>query len=61
MSQPINLNKVRKAKARVEKQTRADANAVKFGQTKAQKTQTAQATAKAERRLEGHKLGDPTT
>ncbi|MDD9923228.1 MAG: DUF4169 family protein [Boseongicola sp.] len=33
----VNLNKARKAKARSEKTQRADANSVKFGQTKAQK------------------------
>jgi len=37
MTQPINLNKVRKAKAREENKTRADANAAKFGRTKAQR------------------------
>jgi len=37
MTQPINLNKVRKAKAREESKTRADANAAKFGRTKAQR------------------------
>ncbi|MCF6443438.1 DUF4169 family protein [Nereida sp. MMG025] len=34
---PINLNKARKAKARAEKSARADANAVKFGRSKAQR------------------------
>jgi len=37
MSQPINLNKFRKAKARAEKSTRAVENSVKFGRSKAQK------------------------
>jgi hypothetical protein len=37
MSKPINLNRVRKDKARAEKRARADANAAKFGRTKAQK------------------------
>jgi len=37
MSEPINLNKFRKAKARVEKQQQAVENRVKFGRTKAEK------------------------
>jgi len=37
MSQPINLNRFRKAKARAEKSARATQNAVKFGRSKAEK------------------------
>ena len=37
MSQPVNLTKFRKAKARAEKPVRAAQNAVKFGRNKAQK------------------------
>ena len=37
MSEPINLNKARKAKARVSKEVDAAANRAKFGRTKAQK------------------------
>lgn len=37
MSEPMNLNKFRKAKARAEKSTRAVENSVKFGRSKAQK------------------------
>jgi len=37
MSQPINLNTFRKAKARAEKPTHAAKNSVKFGRSKAQK------------------------
>lgn len=37
MSQPINLNKARKARARADTKVRADRNAVKFGRTKAEK------------------------
>ena len=55
MSQPVNLNKFRKSKARVDGTTLATANAVKFGQTKIEKkTQEAQAKALASR-LEQHK------
>lgn len=37
MSKPVNLNQARKAKARAEKRVQGDANAAKFGRTKAQK------------------------
>ena len=37
MTEPINLNKARKAKARVDKQQRAAENRIKYGRTKAQK------------------------
>lgn len=50
MSQPINLNKARKARARLAAKAQADENAVKFGRSKAEKildaTQNAQAKAK---------------
>lgn len=41
MTEPINLNKVRKARNRAEDKARADLNAVKFGQTKAERLLTA--------------------
>ena len=59
MNEPVNLNKFRKAKARVEKQTQADANAAKFGRTKAQKDQQGQSTNNVVRLLDGHKLDTP--
>ncbi|MEM7327838.1 MAG: DUF4169 family protein [Pseudomonadota bacterium] len=37
MVEPVNLNKVRKAKARAEKDRRAQENRIKYGRTKAQK------------------------
>lgn len=37
MSTPVNLNRVRKEKARAAKKARADENAVKFGRTKPEK------------------------
>ena len=37
MTQPINLNKARKARARVRKQQQAAENRVKHGRTKAEK------------------------
>lgn len=41
MAEPINLNKARKAKARVTAQAEAEANRVKFGRTKAEKQRQA--------------------
>ena len=37
MSKPVNLNQVRKARARADRRAKADENAVKFGRTKAEK------------------------
>jgi hypothetical protein len=37
MKKPINLNKFRKTKIRLEKMERGDANSIKFGQTKIDK------------------------
>ena len=37
MAEIINLNKTRKAKERVDKSARAEANRARFGRTKAQK------------------------
>ena len=55
MSTPINLNKIRKSRARAEEKARATENTVKFGRNKAEKDlQKAQAD-KALRLLDGHK------
>ena len=51
----VNLNKARKAKTRAEKKTQADANAVKFGRTKAEKSLDRAKTDKAARDLDGHR------
>ena len=55
MSTPINLNKVRKDRARAEKKARADQNAIAFGRSKAEKDATRARGAKARRDLDGHK------
>lgn len=55
MSTPINLNKVRKDRARADAKARADENSVKFGQTKAQKKATKQQRDMDARSLDGHK------
>lgn len=55
MAKVSNLNQFRKSRARDRKRAEADANAVKFGRTKAQKAlDTARATQMA-RRLDGHR------
>jgi hypothetical protein len=55
MSDPVNLNQFRKAKARVAKSALADANTVKFGRSKAQKDTDRQVQDKAARLLDQHK------
>jgi hypothetical protein len=52
---PVNLNRVRKEKARAEKRARADENAVKFGRSKAERTRDEQETARSITRLDQHK------
>lgn len=54
MSRPVNLNRYRKDRARVEKRAAADANAVRFGRTKAEKERAAAEAQKARRDLDGH-------
>ncbi|WP_147104797.1 DUF4169 family protein [Tateyamaria sp. syn59] len=53
MSTPVNLNKARKARARAEKKARADANAVTFGLTKAEKERVKKDNERAKRDLDG--------
>ena len=55
MSQPVNLNRFRKQKARADKKARADENAVKFGRTKAEKDLEKAQADRAVRDLDGHK------
>ena len=55
MAEPINLNKVRKAKARAEKDQRAAGNRVKFGRTKAEKQRDKVTAKKSKRDLDGAK------
>ena len=59
MSKVVNLNRFRKDKARQDKRAEADANAVKFGRTKAEKSLTDARNDKAARDLDGHKRDDP--
>ena len=55
MTEIINLNKTRKAKARSEKEKSASQNRVKFGRTKEEKQAEKLKTERADRHMEGHK------
>lgn len=58
MSEPVNLNKVRKAKARANEKARADANAVQFGRTKAQRMLEVAQSEKMRNVLDAHRFDD---
>jgi hypothetical protein len=55
VSTPVNLNRVRKEKARAEAKARADENAVKFGRTKAEKDLEKARAAQARKALDAHR------
>ena len=55
MSQPVNLNRFRKEKARDAKRAAADANSAKFGRTKAQKAVEQAERERTERTLDQHR------
>jgi hypothetical protein len=55
MSRAVNLNKVRKDRARHEARGRADRNAVRFGQTKGERERLKAEATKRRAALEGHK------
>lgn len=55
---PISLNQARKDRARVADKTRADANAVKFGRTKAQRLLEATQARLARNRLDQAKFDE---
>lgn len=55
---PINLNKVRKDRARADKKARADENAVKFGRTKAERLLDAARYKQARAVLDAQKFED---
>lgn len=55
---PVNLNKVRKTRARAEEKAKADENAVRFGRTKAQQLLEAAQAEKARDRLNQSKFDD---
>ena len=55
MSTPVNLNRVRKDKARAEAKARADENPVKFGRSKADKDLEKAKAAQMQRVLDAHR------
>jgi hypothetical protein len=55
---PVSLSKVRKARAKSERRAQADANAVKFGRTKAERELDQANAARTHRQLDGHKCDD---
>ena len=58
MAEIVNLNKVRKAKARTGKAVQADINRVKYGRTKAEKENDRRAAERREQLHRGHRLDD---
>lgn len=54
MTQPVNLNRFRKQKARAEKRRTGDENAAKHGRSKAEKLLDEARAEKARRDLDGH-------
>ncbi|MGK2229295.1 MAG: hypothetical protein ACI9GK_003143 [Devosia sp.] len=58
MAEIINLQKVRKQRARADKAEQAEQNRIKFGRTKAEKQLTAAEQALADKRIDGHKRDD---
>jgi hypothetical protein len=56
MTEVINLNQKRKIKMRLEKETTASRNRIKFGRTKEEKNTEKLKAKRAEQSLEGHKI-----
>lgn len=59
MSEPVNLNRFRKAKARAEKKARAEENVAKHGRSKAERALDRARADKADKGLDGHRREDP--
>jgi hypothetical protein len=55
MAEVISLSRARKDRERLKKRAEADANAAKFGRTKAQRARDDQTAEKARRDLDGHR------
>ncbi|MEQ3650293.1 DUF4169 family protein [Hyphomonas sp.] len=58
MADPINLNKFRKAKAKVDKAQQAQENRAKFGRTKTEKSLEQARADKARRETDAHRRED---
>lgn len=61
MSKVVNLNKFRKAKAKAEKEARAETNRRLHGRTKAERATEAARKEKLEKLIQGAKLEAPPT
>lgn len=55
---PINLNRARKARAKADAKTRADANAAKYGRSKAERLGETARSSVERLRLDGHRIDD---
>lgn len=55
MAEIVNLNRARKDRARSERRAKADANAARFGRSKAQRTAETQDADRARSHLDGHR------
>ena len=55
MAEIVKLGKLRKERARAQKKARADANAVAFGRTKAEKAADRARAEQARKHIDGHK------
>ncbi|MEX3315338.1 DUF4169 family protein [Sulfitobacter sp. PS-8MA] len=55
MSQPINLNKARKARGLAARRVQADENALRFGRSKAEKESARKSAAQTKASLDAHK------
>ena len=58
MAEVFSLSKIRKSRARAEREKTAEANRLKFGQPKSETEKKRLEDARAERRHEAHKLDD---
>jgi len=56
VTKPINLNRIRKKRARSERKDKADTNAKKFGRTKRERTEDELSRKLARRHLDQHRL-----
>ena len=55
MADILSLSKARKAKARAEKETTAEANRLKFGRTKSEKQMSSAEKALSDKKIDAHK------
>lgn len=55
MAEILSLSKARKAKARLEKESTAEANRIRFGRTKSEKLQSSAEKALSDKKIDAHK------